>query len=129
MITFTAGQTLGNTTINYQVADEDGAVSLGRLLVEITEKANRAPVAASETRTIFGPGVPTSFDVLANATDPDNTPGGMSVVSAAHVSGDGTVSLAGRVVTITPEPELRRHASWPRSPSQDAPGSAVDRGW
>ncbi len=81
-------------------------MSLGRVIVEITEQANRPPVASPETRTIFGPGVPTSFDVLANAIDPDNTPGGMSVVpgSVARVSGDGTVALAGQVVTITPNP-------------------------
>ena len=35
-ITFVAGARTGNTTINYQVADPEGAVSLGRLRVTIT---------------------------------------------------------------------------------------------
>ncbi len=40
--------------------------------------------------------------MLANDTDPDETPGGLTVVSAARVSGDATVSLVGSVVTISP---------------------------
>jgi hypothetical protein len=103
-ITFTAGQTLGNTAINYQVADEGGAVSVGRMVVTISEKSNRPPVAQSDAREIFGPGAPASFDVLSKAVDEDNTPGGMKVVSATRVSGDGTVSFAGPLVTITPNP-------------------------
>ena len=74
-ITFTAGQVLGDTRINYQVADETGAVSLGQLVVQIVERQNRPPVAAAETRNIFGPGVPTAIDVLDNAFDPDGAAG------------------------------------------------------
>jgi hypothetical protein len=107
-ITFTAGQILGDTRINYQVADEQGAVSRGQLVVQITEKQNRPPVAAAETRNIFGPGVPTAIDVLENAFDPDGAPGGLTVVpgSVATISGDGTAVLGGRVVTITPDPSF-----------------------
>jgi large repetitive protein len=102
VITFVAGNQTGNATINYQVADAEGAVSLGRLEVRITERANRPPIAVPDAATIFGPATPQQFDVLANDSDPDETPGGLSVVSATRVSGDATVSLAGSVVTITP---------------------------
>ena len=40
--------------------------------------------------------------MLTNDTDPDETPGGLTVVSASRVSGDATVSLTGSVVTISP---------------------------
>ncbi len=101
-ITFVAGSQTGNATINYQVADAEGAVSLGRLRVTITERANQAPIAVVDTSTIFGPATPQQFSVLANDADPDETPGGLSVVSAARVSGDALVSLAGSVVTVSP---------------------------
>ena len=90
VITFVAGNQTGNATINYQVADAEGAVSLGRLRVTITERANQAPIAVPDALTIFGPATPQQFNVLANDTDPDETPGGLSVVSAARVSGDAT---------------------------------------
>ncbi len=102
VITFVAGTQTGNATINYQVADSDGAMSLGRLRVTITERANEPPIAVPDSLTIFGPATPQEFDVLANDGDPDETPGGLSVVSAARVSGDAAVSLVGSVVTISP---------------------------
>lgn len=105
-ITFTAGAVTGTTTINYQVSDEDGAVSLGRLLIRITERVNQPPIAVADTKSIFGPGTPQQFSVLANDSDPDETPGALSVVSAARVSGDATVSLAGTTVTISPNPNF-----------------------
>ncbi|HSP29821.1 MAG TPA: Ig-like domain-containing protein, partial [Ilumatobacteraceae bacterium] len=102
VITFVAGNQTGNATINYQVADAEGAVALGRLRVTITERANQAPIAMPDESTIFGPATPQQFNVLANDSDPDETPGGLSVVSAARVSGDATVSQVGSVVTISP---------------------------
>ncbi len=102
VITFVAGTETGTATINYQVADADGAVSLGRLRVTITERANQAPIAVPDSLTIFGPATPQQFSVLANDTDPDETPGGLSVVSATRVSGDATVTLVGSVVSISP---------------------------
>ena len=104
IVTFVAGSQTGNATINYQVADAEGAVSLGRLRVTITERANQAPIAVADTSTIFGPATPQQFSVLANDSDPDETPGGLALVSAARVSGDATVSLAGSVVTVSPAP-------------------------
>ncbi len=105
-ITFVAGTQVGNATINYQVADPDGAVSLGRLQVRIIEKKNIAPIAVTDSLTIFGPGTPQQFNVLVNDTDPDDTQGGLSVVSAARVSGDATVTLTGSVVTVSPAPNF-----------------------
>jgi hypothetical protein len=105
-IRFVAGQEVGNATISYQVADVDGAVSLGFLRVVITERANQPPIAVPDAQTIFGPGTPTQFDVLANDSDPDRSSGGLSVVSVTRESGDATVSLSGSIVTITPDPAL-----------------------
>jgi hypothetical protein len=102
VITFVAGTQTGNATINYQVADPEGAVSLGRLRITITERANEPPIAVPDTLAIFGPATPQQFDVLANDSDPDETPGGLTVVSAARVSGEAAVSLVGSVVTISP---------------------------
>ena len=102
IITFVAGNQIGNTTINYQVADADGAVSLGRLRVTITERANRPPIAVSDSISIVGPGRPQQFSVLANDSDPDETPGGLTVGSVTRVSGDAIVSLTGSLVTISP---------------------------
>jgi Bacterial Ig domain len=106
VITVVAGNQVGNATINYQVADAEGAVSLGRLRVTITERVNQPPIAVPDTSTIFGPGTPQQFDVLANDSDPDETPGGLSLTSAARVSGDATVSTSGSIVTITPVPSF-----------------------
>jgi hypothetical protein len=102
VITFVAGTATGIATINYQVLDADGAVSLGRLRVTITERSNQTPIAVPDALTIFGPATPQQVNVLANDTDPDETAGGLSVVSATRVSGDATVTLAGSVVTISP---------------------------
>ena len=72
----------------------------------ITERQNRPPIAVSDSQSIVGPGSPQQFNVLANDSDPDETPGGLSVVSAARVSGDATVSLTGSVVTVSPAPNF-----------------------
>ena len=106
VITFTAPTTIGVTTIRYQVSDIEGGVSTGQLTVIIVEKENVPPIATADVRTVFGPGVATVFDVLANDLDPDNTTGGLSLVSAGKVSGDGSVEYSGRLVTITPSPEF-----------------------
>ncbi len=105
-ITFVAGTETGNTTINYQVADAEGAVSLGRLQVTITERVNRPPIAVGDSLSIFGPGSPQQFSVLANDSDPDETAGGLSVVSATRESGDATVLLTGSIVTVSPAPDF-----------------------
>ncbi|MFN3256151.1 MAG: Ig-like domain-containing protein [Ilumatobacter sp.] len=102
VITYTAGQTTGTATIEYQVADSDGALATGRLQVTIVEPILVPPEARPDGRTIAGPGVPTQIDLLANDIDPDGAPGGLRVVSATLDGGPGSVSLFGSVVTITP---------------------------
>lgn len=104
VITFAAGSRPGLATINYQVADAGGAVSLGRLQVTVTERQNVEPIAAPDAQTVFAPSGPTQFGVLANDSDPDNTPGGLAVVSASLLSGNGAVTVSGNTVTITPDP-------------------------
>lgn len=106
VITFVAGTQVGVATINYQVADTQGAVSLGRLQVTVKEKANLAPIAVTDTASIYGPGTPQQFNVLANDSDPDDTPGGLTVTAATKVSGDATVSQSGSVVTVSPNPSF-----------------------
>lgn len=104
-IIFAADDRTGVATITYQVADADGAVSTGRLLVRVTERQPVPPVATDDRRTIIGPGGPVSFDVLANDVDPDESAGGLQVTSVELTSGAGAVALSGRVVTITPDPD------------------------
>ena len=103
-ITFTAGAEVGVTAINYQLADAEGAVALGRLSIRIVEPINDPPVANPDSRVITGPGVPTSFEVLANDSDANESSSLLSVTSASLVSGNGSVALAGNIVTISPEP-------------------------
>jgi hypothetical protein len=106
VIVFTAGSVTGPTTINYQVADAAGGISLGRLLVRVVDKENVAPIAVDDLLSIYGPGVPQQFSVLSNDSDPDATPGGLAVVSATRVSGSASVSLSGSTVTVTPDPDF-----------------------
>ena len=122
-ITFVAGTQTGNTTINYQVADADGAVSLGRLQVTITERVNRPPIAVADSLSIFGPGSPQQFSVLANDSDPDETAGGLSVVSVTRESGDATVSLDGSDRDGVAGPRVRRPGAWPVHDAATATGS------
>lgn len=105
-ITFTAGSIVGVTTINYQVADEEGAVTLGRVSIRITEPANDPPIAEADTRIINGPGVPTQFSVLANDFDENEPTAALIVEGVAVVSGDGTATQSGSVVTISPNPDF-----------------------
>ena len=105
-ITFTAGNQTGVAQINYQIADAEGAVSLGRLTIIIGEQENQPPNASNDVRTIEGPGVPTSIDVLSNDFDPDDTPGGLTVLRAALLDGDGGLTRTGEVVTISPNPDF-----------------------
>ncbi len=105
-ITFTAGTQLGVTTINYQVSDEEGAVTLGRLSVRITEPINESPVANPDSRVINGPGVPIQFDVLANDSDSTDTRTDLTVEAVSVVAGDGSAARTGRIVTISPDPDF-----------------------
>ena len=58
VITFTAGNVTGPTTITYQVGDDDGGVSTGHVLIVISRARIRIPpIAVDDGRTIAGPGV------------------------------------------------------------------------
>ncbi len=105
-ITFTAGSVVGVTAINYQIQDVDGAVSVGSLSIRVIEPINVAPIANADSRVITGPGVPTSFDVLANDSDANDARSTLIVEGVSIVSGDGTSARSGNVVTITPNPEF-----------------------
>ena len=76
------------------------------LQVTVTEAANVAPIARADARVIEGPGVATTFDVVANDSDPDDTDGGLEVVSAELATGEGTLTRTGSLVTITPAPDF-----------------------
>ncbi|BAN04228.1 Ig-like domain-containing protein [Ilumatobacter coccineus] len=107
VITYTAGPNVGTATIEYQIEDEGGAIATGFMQVRITEVQNLAPVARIDTRTIPGPGVPTTIDLLDNDSDPDDTPGGLTLETASLTSGGGTLSLVGGgVVQISPAPDF-----------------------
>ncbi len=105
-ITFTAGSVTGVTTINYEVADEEGAVSLGRLSIRVVDRLNQPPIANPDSRVITGPGVPTPINVLSNDTDANDAVDELEVEGVELLSGDGTVTLSGSVVTLTPDPEF-----------------------
>ena len=87
--------------------------------MEIVEKSNRPPVAEPEAATSSRPACPPRSTCSPSSDDPDNTPGGMTLVSASKLSGDGQVTFAGRVVTITPNPA--RTSSAPSSPRSRSP--------
>ncbi|NQY56258.1 MAG: tandem-95 repeat protein [Ilumatobacteraceae bacterium] len=105
-ITFTAGLELGPALINYQVRDAEGAISLGRLSVIVVEPVNEAPIALPDRRTVFGPGEPIGFAPLDNDVDPDDTVGGLELVSVELVAGDGSATRSGSLVTMTPAAEF-----------------------
>ena len=64
------------------------------------------PSRSADSLSIFGPGSPQQFSVLANDSDPDETAGGLTVESATRESGDATVSVTGSVVTVSPAPDF-----------------------
>ncbi len=105
VISYQAPRTPGVATITYEVADADGAVAVGRLTVRVVAPEPVAPIATDDARTIAGPGVPTSFEVLRNDVDPDST-SGLTVVGARLTEGPGSVTHAGNVVTLSPPPDL-----------------------
>ena len=105
-ITYTAGNSVGVTAISYQVEDSEGAVTLGRLSIRVIEPINDPPIANPDSRVINGPGVPTSFDVLFNDSDANDPRDALSIEGVAIVSGDGSTSRTGNVVTISPNPDF-----------------------
>lgn len=104
VITFSAGTVTGVTTIIYQVGDDDGGLSTGRLMIRVVDAVPQAPIAVADRRTIRGPGTPTTVDVLANDNDPDGLNSAMLVTSATLTGGTGSVQFGSRTVTFVPDP-------------------------
>ena len=103
VVTFTAGPVAGVATITYQIEDAGGALATGRVQITVTAATKIAPIARPDVRTIVGSAQPTTIDVLANDTDPDDVGGGLTVVSAQLTTGNGSLTRSGAFVTITPQ--------------------------
>ncbi|HUF97162.1 MAG TPA: Ig-like domain-containing protein [Ilumatobacter sp.] len=103
-ITFDAGSVAGVVTITYQVGDDAGGVSSGRLIIRIVEPVPQPPLAVADRRSIVGPGVRTVIDVVENDSDPDGTNAELTVRSATLLSGTATVGVGARSVVIVPDP-------------------------
>jgi hypothetical protein len=106
VVTFEAGDVTGPVSIAFQVGDAQNGVTPARLNIRIVEPEPEPPIAVDDALTIIGPAVPVTFDVLANDSDPDGEPGGLTVVSATVESGQATAAVVGRSVVVTAAPEF-----------------------
>src|SRR5690606_5645057 len=106
LVTFTAGDVTGPVSIAFQVGDAQNGVTPARLNIRIVEPDPEPPIAVDDALTITGPAEPVTFDVLANDSDPDGEPSGLSVVSATAESGTATAAVVGRSVRVTADPEF-----------------------
>jgi hypothetical protein len=103
VITFDAGPTPGIATITYQVGDANGGVTTGRLVIRVVEPVPVPPTASDDRRTITGPAVATTIDVLANDDDPDGLNSELRIASATVTAGPSTgLQVGARTITITP---------------------------
>lgn len=103
--TIPAGSASRSVTVNYVVADSNGGpgalTDAGVITITIT---NRSPVVANETASLdLFTSSSVAVNVLANDSDPDGTPAGLSVDATVTVapSGAGTVTVSGGLVTYT----------------------------
>ena len=102
--TIPAGSASRAVTINYTVADSNGApgalTDTGVITITIT---NRNPLVANETGSIdLFTGSTFAINVLTNDSDPDGTPAGLSLGTVTVApSGAGTVTVSGGLVTYT----------------------------
>jgi hypothetical protein len=101
---YTAGPILTTTAISYQVADDDGGVTTGRIAIRIVEH-EEPPQAVADGRSIEAPGTPQIFEVLENDTD-DGPPSELTLDGVRVTSGSGTAAISGRSVTLTPQPDF-----------------------
>jgi hypothetical protein len=106
VITFDAGPTAGITTIIYQVADDAGDQTAGRLTIRISEPDPLPPLAVDDRATIVGPGGSFAFAVLANDDDPDGSPDDLRLGTVTVTAGEGTASVSGRNVTLTADSDF-----------------------
>lgn len=90
----------GADTFRYSVNDGQGGTASALVTVSVNTPVNNPPVIRDDTaRALFGQSV--VVNVLANDSDPDGDV--LSVVEVGTPS-HGSASLAGNVVTYTPEP-------------------------
>ncbi len=106
LIEFDAGVVTGFTTITYQVGDANNGVTTGRAFIRIVEPEPIAPFATDDARTITGPAVPITVDVLVNDGDPDGNANELRIVSADLVSGDATIEAGRNTIVIAAAPEF-----------------------
>jgi hypothetical protein len=103
-IVFTAGDAVGNTTISYQVADEEGAVAVGDLLVRIREAADQPPVTREVVREVIAPAGLLTFPVGSLAVDPDGDSSKLWISGVDDFTPGANVSVGEGQVTVNPPP-------------------------
>ncbi|MGF1500868.1 MAG: Ig-like domain-containing protein [Paracoccaceae bacterium] len=82
------------------VVDGEGATSVSEIVVTVTG-VNNGPVAADDAATT-DEDTPVAIAPLANDTDIDGSPAGLSVASLSQPDNGGSVSLANGIVTFQP---------------------------
>lgn len=100
-IDYQAGEySAGTDTFGYSVVDALGARASGIVRVGIAAKLDgaRNPVAVEDEVTVR-PGRTVSVQVLANDSDPDNSP--LTITKIAPTSGTAKAKIDGDVVTVT----------------------------
>ncbi len=98
-ITFTPNENFnGDTTIDYEIEDEAGNISMATVNVTVTP-VNDAPDAVNDVDTT-DEDTPITLDVLANDTDIDGDT--LTVTGATVPAEQGTVEIVGNQVVFTP---------------------------
>lgn len=98
----------GTDTFTYAVVDSLGARATGVVRVGIADKSEGAgnPVAVEDEVTVR-PGRTVSVQVLANDSDPDNSP--LTITSVTPTSGTAKAVIDGNVVVVTAPKEEGRY--------------------
>jgi hypothetical protein len=103
-ITYQAGDySTGTDTFTYGVTDSLGARATGTVRIGIAPRPSGSPnpVATLDEVTVR-PGITVSVQVLANDSDPDNSP--LHVVSAVPNDHVTKAKIVGNIVDVTPPP-------------------------
>ncbi|HLL03803.1 MAG TPA: Ig-like domain-containing protein [Myxococcaceae bacterium] len=101
---------VGLVTFTYTVSDGNGGTTVVTVTVNVLSSGN-PPDAVNDTLMVAEDSGPTPVDVLANdSTAPDT--GETLTVTAVTQPANGTVTLAGGVVTFTPAPNFNGTATF-----------------
>ncbi len=94
------GGQVGNYTVRYTIADNDGLTAVGTISVVVQPVPNSPPNAANDAGTTLP--LPFTVDVLANDVDPDG--GTLTLVGVTGVSPPtaGSAAISGGQVVYTP---------------------------